>query len=119
MGSFATACSAADAECDADYTTALTRCDRLLGDQICSSECSDVVTLVSNSGNQYAGAPIETPETYQKTTTYLTGCSCNGKTFPVYQMSSDTYTADEWVMNHKFLFFSCSTGKWGTTVENG
>jgi len=22
-------------------------------------------------------------------------------------------------MNHKFLFFSCSTGKWGTTVENG
>jgi len=50
---------------------------------------------------------------YYKTTEVITSCSCNGNFFPVYQQ------CDSEVCYNKFVYYSCSTGKWGYSVIGG
>ena len=56
-------------------------------------------------------------ERYEKTTKAIGGCSCLGLSFPVYRRCDkySSYSNTQQCYN-KYLYFSCNTGKWGTTT---
>ena len=84
------------------YSPALTRCTDIV-DGSCQTPCLESVTVTLSSGVQ---------ETYQKTSTYMTGCTCLGEYQPVYQK----YTSS--LAINKFLMFNCGSQRWVTTIES-
>jgi hypothetical protein len=72
------------------------RCDQISGG--CSTECTNSITV--------GGAD------FYKTNQVMTGCSCNGKQFPIYQK----YTSSA---NNEFMYYLCETNTWGTAVQSG
>jgi hypothetical protein len=65
----------------------------------CDDRCADVYT--SNSGDEY----FKTPK-------FMSSCECSsGVDFNLYQR----WTGD--TPHSEFLYFSCDTGQWGTSVE--
>ena len=76
---------------------ALTRCDMMGG---CAGPCS------SNQITMESG----TMTFYKTSLTTGASCSCKGNSYPVYQQ----YTGIGGSANNVFLYYSCSTNKWGT-----
>ena len=82
------------------------RCDQAVLGCGSSTGCSDTIAFGIVGG---------TVKTWKKTTTPMTGCSCNGNFFPVYQ----SYGQSGSQAFNEFLYYRCSTSKWGTAVTSG
>ena len=89
--------------CHASYSSNLLRCTELV-DGTCLAPCLESVTVTLSPGVQ---------ETYEKTTTWTTGCTCLGEYQPVYQQRTSSGAA-----TNKFLRFDCGSERWVTAIES-
>ena len=92
-------------------TVALVLLSTLVGNVGALDRCDNMGALCDSTQcmNEY----ISDGDSYYKTTTAMSGCSCNGNVYPVFQNCDSPPSVQCY---NQYMYYSCAAGKWGTSI---